>query len=186
MDRLGLRRHIRLGTEVTGAHWDGAGWVVEIDGAEPIRARALVTAWGQLNRPTFRDIPGREEFRGESWHSARWNHDVDLAGKRVACIGNGASAVQFIPEIAPVVGAADRVPAHANYVVPRLDRPYEPVETAGSWSSRARCSAIGRSSTGSTRAAVGAAAGQPVAADHRGGARAPGAGIADPELRERL
>ena len=71
VDRLGLRRHIRLGTTVTGAHWDGSGWMVEIDGADPIRARSLITAWGQLNRPTFRDIPGREEFRGDSWHSAR-------------------------------------------------------------------------------------------------------------------
>jgi cation diffusion facilitator CzcD-associated flavoprotein CzcO len=83
---------------------------------------------GPAQPPTFRDIPGREEFRGDSWHSARWNDVVDLAGQRVACIGNGAGAVQFIPEIAPVVERLTVFQRHANYVVPRLDRPYEPAE----------------------------------------------------------
>lgn len=128
VDRLDLRPHIRLNTEVTGAYWDGAAWVVETAGGEPVRARSLVTAWGQLNRPTFRGIPGREDFRGESWHSARWNHDIDLTGTRVACIGNGASAVQFIPEVAKVAGELTVFQRTANYVVPRDDREYEPAE----------------------------------------------------------
>ncbi|NMI00962.1 NAD(P)/FAD-dependent oxidoreductase [Pseudonocardia sp. K10HN5] len=130
VDRLDLRKHIELGTEVTGARWDDAAgrWTIETAGGERIRARSLITAWGQLNRPTFRDIPGRADFRGDYWHSARWNHDVDLTGKRVACIGSGASAVQFIPEIAPIVSELTVFQRHANYVVPRMDRPYEPGE----------------------------------------------------------
>ncbi len=188
VDRLGLRRHIRLGTTVTGAHWDGSGWVVEIDGADPFRARSLVTAWGQLNRPTFRDIPGREEFRGESWHSARWNHDVDLAGKRVACIGNGASAVQFIPEIAPVVERLTVFQRHANYVVPRLDRPYEPAERTEFLEQPDKLQASRDAIYWEHEGWMGAMKqGTPVAAEFTAAARAHlEAGITDPQLREKL
>jgi cation diffusion facilitator CzcD-associated flavoprotein CzcO len=130
VDRMGLRRHIRLNTEVTGAHWDEAAgvWRITVADGSEVRAKSLVTAWGQLNRPTYRDIPGRETFRGESWHSARWNHDVDLAGKRVACIGNGASAAQLIPEVAEVAGELTVFQRTPNYVVPREDRPYDQLE----------------------------------------------------------
>ena len=188
VDRLGLRRHIRLDTEVTGAHWDGSAWVVETATGEPVRARSLVTAWGQLNRPTFRDIPGRDEFRGESWHSARWNHDVDLAGKRVACIGNGASAAQFIPEIAPVVGELTVFQRHANYVVPRLDRPYEPDEREECLDQPDKLQASRDSIYWEHEGWMGAMKqGTPVAEEFTAAARAHlEEGIADPELRERL
>ena len=128
--RLDLAPRIRLNTEVTAAHWDEAEgvWRIAVSEGEDVVARALVTAWGQLNRPTFRDITGRETFRGESWHSARWNHDVDLRGKRVACIGNGASAAQLIPEVAEVAGELIVFQRTPNYVVPREDRPYDPEE----------------------------------------------------------
>ncbi len=69
-----------------------------------ITVNAVVSAVGQLNRPSFPDIPGRDSYAGVAFHSAQWNHDLDLRGKRVAVIGTGASAVQFIPEIAPDVG----------------------------------------------------------------------------------
>ena len=90
------------------------------DGARrPDRGRTRsISAVGQLNRPSYPDIDGRDSFAGPSFHSARWDHDVDLRGKRVAVIGTGASAVQFIPEIARVVGELARVPAHAA-----VDRP---------------------------------------------------------------
>ncbi len=68
------------------------------------RPTPLISAVGQLNRPSLPDIPGLETFTGPAFHSARWDHSIDLAGKRVAVIGTGASAVQFIPEIAPVAG----------------------------------------------------------------------------------
>ena len=79
---------------------------------------------GQLNRPALPDIPGLDAFTGSSWHSARWDHDADLAGKTVAVVGTGASAIQFVPEIAPKVAAAHRLPAHAALDVPEADRPY--------------------------------------------------------------
>jgi 4-hydroxyacetophenone monooxygenase len=104
-----LRRHIRFETTVEEAVFDEARaqWWVEVKtkdgGRETLEANALVTAVGQLNRPRLPDIPGVETFAGPSFHSAQWRHDVDLAGKRVAVIGTGASAFQFVPEIAPKV-----------------------------------------------------------------------------------
>ena len=71
---------------------------------ETLRANAVISAVGQLNQPRFPDIKGRETFKGPSFHSAHWRHDIDLKGKRVAVIGTGASAFQFIPAIAPTVG----------------------------------------------------------------------------------
>jgi 4-hydroxyacetophenone monooxygenase len=104
-DVFGLREHIRFETEVTSAEWsdDAGSWTLCLRtpaGEETLEAQAVVSAVGQLNRPSFPAIPGRGTFEGVSFHSARWRHDVDLAGRRVAVIGTGASAVQFIPEIA--------------------------------------------------------------------------------------
>jgi 4-hydroxyacetophenone monooxygenase len=108
-DKYGLRRHIRFQTEVEEARFDDERslWRVSVKtadgGRETLEANALVTAVGQLNRPRYPDIEGLESFAGPSFHSARWRHDVDLTGKRVAVIGTGASAFQFVPEIAPKV-----------------------------------------------------------------------------------
>jgi 4-hydroxyacetophenone monooxygenase len=112
-ERHALREHIRFETTVEEAVWDEARslWHVAVtgkDGArETLEANALVTAVGQLNRPRYPDIEGVETFDGPSFHSARWRHDVELAGKRVAVIGTGASAFQFVPEIAPDVAHLD-------------------------------------------------------------------------------
>ncbi len=124
--RQGLNHHIRLGAEVTEAWWseEEGLWVVTTITGEQVRGRAFVTAWGQLNRPSFKGIEGREHFDGLSWHSARWRQDVDLTGLRVASIGNGASAVQFIPEVAEQAGSLTVFQRTPNYVVPREDRPY--------------------------------------------------------------
>jgi 4-hydroxyacetophenone monooxygenase len=108
-DKHDLRPHIRFETEVTAAVFDEASafWRVEVktkDGRrETLEANAIITAVGQLNRPRMPDIPGVESFAGPAFHSSRWRKDVDLAGKRVAVIGTGASAYQFVPEIAPKV-----------------------------------------------------------------------------------
>ncbi len=104
-DDFGVRDRIRFGVEVQRATWDedAARWRVEItgpDGAEVIEAAAVISAVGQLNRPQLPDIAGRDTFAGPAFHSARWDHSVDLAGKRVAVIGTGASAMQLIPAIA--------------------------------------------------------------------------------------
>jgi len=101
---------VRFSTEVIAADWSDQDmvWNVRVrhaDGHEDtITATAVVSAVGQLNRPSMPEIAGRDSFAGPAFHSARWDHTVDLRGKRVAVIGTGASAVQFIPEIAPEVG----------------------------------------------------------------------------------
>ena len=108
-DKHDLRGRIRFETSVEEAVFDEARgrWRIEVktrDGERQVlEADALITAVGQLNRPRYPDIDGLETFEGPSFHSARWRHDIDLAGKRVAVIGTGASAYQFVPEIAPRV-----------------------------------------------------------------------------------
>ncbi len=110
VEAFGLRPHIRFSTEVESMTWDdaSASWQVVVrtaDGTrEPLQAEAVISAVGQLNRPRYPDIPGRERFAGASFHSARWDHGVELAGRRVAVIGTGASASQFVPVVAEVAG----------------------------------------------------------------------------------
>ncbi|MEA3054940.1 MAG: 4-hydroxyacetophenone monooxygenase [Actinomycetota bacterium] len=106
-----LRKHIEFEHEVVSATWDDASstWTVVVQGPdgtqETVEANAVISAVGQLNRPNYpTSIEGFGDFEGPAFHSARWRHDVDLTGKRVAVIGTGASAMQLIPEIAPVVG----------------------------------------------------------------------------------
>ena len=110
-DRYDLRGKIAFETEVETLDWDEprALWKVTVrdkaGARRVIEANAVVTAVGQLNRPRMPDIKGRDRFAGPAFHSARWRHDVDLTGKRVAVIGTGASAYQFVPEIAGRVGS---------------------------------------------------------------------------------
>ena len=104
-DRFELRSLIRFGTEVTSAELDEATmqWTLRVRtdrGDESLEADAIVSGVGQLNRPYIPELPGASTFRGPAFHSARWDHDVDLEGKRVVVIGTGASAAQFVPEIA--------------------------------------------------------------------------------------
>jgi len=107
--RYDLKKHVRFGTEVEALTFDEARgvWVATLrmpKGVETLEADAVITAVGQLNRPRLPAIDGRDSFKGPAFHSARWDHDVDLAGKRVAVIGTGASAFQFVPEIVGKVG----------------------------------------------------------------------------------
>ncbi|MFW6092427.1 MAG: SDR family NAD(P)-dependent oxidoreductase [Pseudomonadota bacterium] len=102
----GIRDAIRFNTEVEEAAFDEATgtWRVSVAGRdgrkEVLEANAVISAVGQLNRPRLPDVPGRDSFRGPAFHSARWDHDVSLEGKRVAVIGTGASAFQFVPRVA--------------------------------------------------------------------------------------
>lgn len=108
-NEYGIREHVRFNTEVLEAAFDEASgtWRLQVRGAngaeETVEVQAVISAVGQLNRPKMPEIKGMETFRGPSFHSARWDHSVDLKGKRVVVIGTGASAAQFIPAIAPEV-----------------------------------------------------------------------------------
>jgi cation diffusion facilitator CzcD-associated flavoprotein CzcO len=122
----GLLDLVRTGAEVTGASWsdDARAWTVRLATGEELTADVLVSAVGQLSRPSVPAIPGRETFEGPAFHSAEWDHDVSLAGRRVAVIGTGASAIQFVPAIAPEAGHVTVFQRSAPYVVPKPDRTY--------------------------------------------------------------
>ena len=137
-DDHGLRELIRFGTEVTAIELDEATmrWTLQtVDragGEEAIEADAVVSAVGQLNRPNYPDIPGMDTFAGPSFHSARWNHDVDLTGKRVAIIGTGASAAQFIPAVAEQAGDLTIFQRTPAWFLPTPDY-HAPVEPEVQW-----------------------------------------------------
>ena len=124
--RHDLTRHIRLNTELVGARWDESAllWHLDLHDGRTMTAAMLVTAWGQLNRPSTQNIPGVEDFGGDWFHSARWRHDVALEGRRVASVGNGPSAAQFIPELAATAERLTVFQRSPNYIIPRLDRAY--------------------------------------------------------------
>lgn len=126
----GLAPYIRYGREVTAATWSDAAcrWRIALADGETLTCRAFIPAWGQLNRPSIPDFPGREDFTGRAFHSARWPRDLTLAGCRVASIGNAASAVQYIPEIAPSVASLTVFQRSPNWIVPRGDREYSQEE----------------------------------------------------------
>ena len=100
--RWGIRDRIRFGTGVNAMSWDehARRWTLQMDGGEAITAGAVVSAVGQLNRPLMPDIEEIDSFAGEQFHSSAWRHDIDWDGLRVAVIGTGASALQFIPHLA--------------------------------------------------------------------------------------
>jgi cation diffusion facilitator CzcD-associated flavoprotein CzcO len=132
VDKFGLRRHIRFNTRVTSADWDesSATWLVRADGYA-IRARHLVAATGVLSVPAYPQVPGRETFRGEAYHTGLWPKEpVDFAGKRVAVIGTGSSGVQIIPEIAGEVAALTVYQRTPNWATPLNNRPITPQEQA--------------------------------------------------------
>ncbi|HEY4333552.1 MAG TPA: NAD(P)/FAD-dependent oxidoreductase, partial [Ilumatobacteraceae bacterium] len=122
-DRFDLREHIRFGTEIDRSVWDEqtGEWVLhghDSTGPVVVRANMLISAVGQLNRPKLPDIAGLDTFTGPVFHSAEWDHDVDLAGKRVAVIGNGASAVQFVPIVARTAASVDIFQRTPNWLFP--------------------------------------------------------------------
>jgi cation diffusion facilitator CzcD-associated flavoprotein CzcO len=123
-DDFGVRPHVRLGCAVESATWLESERRWELETSEgAMRARVLVAGMGPLTEPRIPDVPGLEDFEGEVWHSARWNHDFDLAGKRVASIGTGASAIQYVPEIAKEVSRLHVFQRTPPWVVPHSSRP---------------------------------------------------------------
>lgn len=124
--RYGLDEHIQYNTRVVDFQFeeDEGLWHVTTSDGTIHEARAVVAGLGPLSKPAFPNIPGRDKFTGPSFHTAEWNHDVELAGKRVAVIGTGASAIQIIPSIAPKVNHLSVFQRTPPWVVPRNSKVY--------------------------------------------------------------
>ena len=148
-DKYGITPLVQLGTEVVGAAYDEAtaSWTVRFEDGSQQTVDILVTAVGQLSQPVLPRIPGVDTFEGTAFHSARWDHDVDLRGKKVAVVGTGASAIQFIPHVAEQASELVVFQRTPSYILPKPDQRFGPVyrrilkhapgalkaERAGSW-----------------------------------------------------
>ena len=127
-----LLRHIRFHANLTGARWDEARklWVVKAEDGRIFEGEILVSGMGGLSNPAYPNVPGIDTFEGRAFHSATWDHGFDLEDKRVAVIGSGASAIQFVPAIAPKVAHLTYFQRTPPWVVPKMDRPVRPDERA--------------------------------------------------------
>src|ERR1044072_4048134 len=125
--RFGVLEKVRTNTEVTGARWDEgqAKWLLETSTGRH-EADVLLTACGQLSVPKVPPIAGLESFEGAAFHTAEWRHDVDLAGKRVAVIGTGCSAIQVVPAIQPEVAQLDVYQRSPGWTLSKGDFEYSP------------------------------------------------------------
>src|SRR4051812_21101303 len=122
-DRYGVPSKIHFGTELLGARWSDHEQRWQLDtSAGPYSARALIAGAGPLHEPNLPDVPGIDTFKGHLFHSARWDHDHDLTGERVAVLGTGSSAIQFVPLIQPKVGQLYLFQRTAPWVLPKFDR----------------------------------------------------------------
>jgi cyclohexanone monooxygenase len=121
-------RHV-FGCDVLSVHWnvDSCRWEMETSKGR-FTADVVIAAFGALCEPSVPDIPGIDQFEGDIIHSARWNHETDLTGRKVAVIGTGASAVQIVPSIAARVGQLEVYQRTAPWILPRLERRYTTVE----------------------------------------------------------
>jgi len=128
-DKWQLRPHIRFDHTLNQARYDESNsqWLVNTSGGD-FKARFVISGNGGLAEPKLPDIPGVESFAGHHFHSANWDHSYTLPGKRVAVIGTGASAIQFVPEIAGVPAKLSIFQRTPNWIIPRGDRPYSRIE----------------------------------------------------------
>jgi cation diffusion facilitator CzcD-associated flavoprotein CzcO len=126
VEKWKLRDQMRLQTEIVEARFDeeSGTWLLTTSTGDAFVARAVIAGVGGLVDPSYPDIAGMEEFEGEMMHTARWNHDVDLSDKRVAVVGTGASAVQVVPSIAPIVAMLSVFQRTPAWVVPKFDYAY--------------------------------------------------------------
>ena len=128
-DEFGVLPYVRFGCEVSGAGWDDERRQWELETSRgPVTADVVVGGMGGLSEPAAPDIPGLEAFEGTVFHSAEWDHGHDLAGERVAVIGTGASAVQFVPRIQPAVGRLHVFQRTPSWVMPDPDRRFSELE----------------------------------------------------------
>lgn len=176
-DKYEVRGHVVFDTTVVGAHYDedNAEWILSTADGNAVRARVAVLALGLLHLPHYPSVPGRERFQGTIFHSAQWNHEHDLTGQRVAVVGTGSSAVQFVPEIAEQVAHLTVFQRTPPWILPKPDRRVTGLERwlfrklpATQWAYRAaiswrtRCSvwlcAVGRCSGSPRRSCYGTSA----------------------------
>ena len=130
-DRFGVMPHIRFDTELESASWDGDDGLWRIETSRgAITADILISAQGPLSDPSLPEVPGIESFEGTAFHSAQWDHDHDLEGERVAVVGTGASAIQFVPEIQPKAAKLHVFQRTAPWVIPHRNRPLRRWERA--------------------------------------------------------
>lgn len=129
VDRFGIANHFRLQHTVLGAQWNDEQrlWHIDTDRGR-VEARVLIVAMGPLTEPHIPELPGLDSFEGTVFHSARWNHDYDLAGKQVASIGTGASAIQYVPAIAGEVARLHVVQRTPPWIWVHTDRPITALE----------------------------------------------------------
>lgn len=125
-EKWNLVEHLRFNTEIVDARFDeeAGSWSLKTSAGDTFTARVVVSCVGGLVDPNLPDIPGLKHFKGALFHTARWNHQYDLSGKRVAVIGTGASAVQVVPSIATQVGKLHVFQRTPGWVVPKMDRVY--------------------------------------------------------------
>lgn len=130
IEKYGLRARTDTGCNVDGVSWDDeAGvWRIATSSRGVLTAQFVINASGPLSTPVIPDFPGRDRFRGRSFHTNDWDHGYDLRGKRVAIIGSGASAAQVIPAIAPEVAHLHVFQRTPHWVLPRPDRRFSPLE----------------------------------------------------------
>ena len=133
MDKHDVAEHVRFSTEVTGATWAGDHWDVALDTGEVLRAKAVISAVGQLNRPHVPEVPG--VFDGPQFHTSRWDPEVDVTGKRVVMVGAGATGFQLAPAIAPEVGHLTVIQRTAQWMFPNPNY-HEPVGAGVRWALR--------------------------------------------------
>lgn len=129
-EKYGLAPHLRFGADVATARWDDTRriWRVSTKDGRTFTAPVLVSGMGGLSNPSIPKLPGMENFKGRAFHSAQWDHGYDLTGKRVAVIGTGASAIQFVPQIQKKVKGLDLYQRTPPWIVPKPDRPISDAE----------------------------------------------------------
>src|SRR2546423_106733 len=127
-DQYGVRAHVRTGTAIAEARWDehAQHWTLTAATGDTFTADVVVSGLGMLNVPVVPDIPGAGRFRGRSFHSSRWDHSKALAGERVGSIGTGASAIQYVPAIAPEVEHLTVFQRTPIWITPRMDNAFTP------------------------------------------------------------
>jgi len=122
---FGLDPHIKLNTRIDSAHYQQDGsWKLQTAAGDTFEFDVIINAMGNQHTPLFPDVDGMDTFEGDSWHGTRWNHDVDLSGKRVAVVGSAASAVQIVPEVAKLASHLTVLQRSANWIMPRNRKPY--------------------------------------------------------------